>query len=94
VIPPLGIESGDHSVVLDVKLLLRAGRVFAFHNVIGFRPNFVDLALFDQISFEDIVRAPDDFGAALAFFNREYGGQRIVFDRYRSTAVRRTCRSG
>ena len=79
----LGIIRGDHSIVLYVELLLRARPVFAFDNVIGLRPHFVDIALFDQISLEDIVRAPDNFSAALAFFNRVYRGQSIVFNRYR-----------
>ena len=33
--------------------------------------------------------APDDFGAALTFFDREDGGQRLVFDRYRLNRLRK-----
>ena len=36
----------DHSLRLDVKLLLRAGFVFAFHDKIGAGPRAIHVALF------------------------------------------------
>src|SRR5271166_197678 len=78
---PLRVVGGDHSVVFYVKLLLGAGRVFAFDDVFGFRPDAVDIAFFNSIGFENVVRAPNDWGAALAFFDREYSGKEIVFYR-------------
>ena len=54
----LGIEGRDHSVVFDVELFLRAGRVLAFYDVIGFFPHGVDVAFFNQVGFENVVRRP------------------------------------
>ena len=76
----LGIEGGDHSVIFDVELLLRAGGVFGFDDVVCDLPDSVDVAFFDQIGFESVVRAPDDLLERLAFFHFEDRGKRIVFD--------------
>ena len=74
------IEGGDHAVVFDVKLLLRAGGVLGFDDVVRALPGRVNVALFDQITFEQIVRAPDDLGEAFTFLDGEDCGKWIVFD--------------
>ncbi len=76
----LRIEGGDHAVVFDVELFLRAGRVFGFDDVIRVLPDGIDVAFFDQISFEGVVGAPDDVMEGFAFFDGENRGEGIVFD--------------
>ena len=75
------------AVVFDVELLLRAGRIFAFDDVVGLFPDAVDVALFDQICFEDVVLSPDDFGRLFAFFDGENRGKWFVLDGYRSNCL-------
>ena len=70
-IPRSAIETGNHSVVLDVKLFLRSGGVFAFNDVIRLRPDAVDISFLDQVRLEGIVFPPDDLRAPLALFDRE-----------------------
>ena len=79
----LCIEAGDHSVIFDVKLLLRAGPVFTLHNVVGLLPDVIDIAFFHSIGLEDVVYAPNDLRLALALFHGEDGGKRIILDRNR-----------
>ena len=43
----LGIEGGDHAVVFDVELLLRAGGVFRFDDEVGVLKGGVEVAFFD-----------------------------------------------
>ncbi len=57
----VGVRYGNRSVILNVKLLLRAGFVFAFDDEVSFGPNIVDIAFVDEKLFEDIVVAPNDF---------------------------------
>ena len=77
------IERRDHSVIFDVELLLRAGRILAFDDEVGLVPNTVDVAFLDQVCLEHVVRAPNNFRAALALFDREDARKRFVFDRHR-----------
>src|SRR5271166_1279431 len=79
----LRIEDRDHPIVFYIELLLRSGEVFAFDDVIGFGPDAIDVAFFDQISFEYVVGAPNDFRAALAFCDCKNRRERIIFDQYR-----------
>ena len=51
--------------------------------MVGLVPHAIEITFVDQIGFENVVLAPDNFGSALALFNCEDGGQRLVFDRYR-----------
>src|ERR1700745_774151 len=44
-------------------------------------PHAIDVTFFNEARFEDIFRAPDDFGEAFAFFDAENSGQRFVLDR-------------
>lgn len=76
----LRIENGNHAVVFNVELLLRAGGIFGFDDVIGGAPGNINVALFDEIAFEEIVRAPDDLREAFAFFDVEDCGEWHVFD--------------
>ena len=63
------VECRDDSVVLDVQLLLRAGEILALDDVRRFGAGGVHVALFNQVTLEDIVGAPDDCGSSLAFFH-------------------------
>ena len=77
----------DHSIGFNVQLLLRAGAVFSFDDPGGVRPCLVYLPLFYQEVLEDIIFAPDDQIAALAFFNGMERGRRFIADvhcRYRT----------
>jgi hypothetical protein len=80
VTPSLRAPLGDDAVVLDVKMLLRAGAVLAFDNVRGAGPCGVHVALFEQKALEQVVRAPHNLILPLALFDGEDGRQRIVFD--------------
>ena len=75
------IEGGDDAVILDIKLFLRSGGVFAFDDVVGFRPDAFDIALCDQKCLERVVGSPNQLRAALALFHGENRGERVVFDR-------------
>jgi hypothetical protein len=59
---------------------LCAGPVFTFDDVVGIFPNFIDVAFFHFVAFEDVVRAPDNFGAALTLFHGEDRRKWVVFD--------------
>ena len=50
-----GIRDRDHAVVFDVELLLCAGQIFAFDDMIRFFPYRIDIALFDPVFFENIA---------------------------------------
>ncbi len=73
----------DDAVVLNVEMLLRAGAVFAFHDVRGVGPCGVHVALFKQEAFEQVVRAPDDRIPALALLDGEDGRQWLILDAHR-----------
>ena len=49
----------DHSVRLDVQLLLRAGFVLTFDNELRVVPDGVHVAVFDLVALEDVVGTPD-----------------------------------
>src|ERR1044071_1314170 len=72
-----GRGNRNHSVVLNVKLLLRARLVFAFDDEIGASPDFVNVALLDMVRLEDVILAPDDLFLVDGIFEREDGGQRF-----------------
>ena len=74
------IPFGDDAVVLNVEVLLCAGSVLTFDNVRGSIPYRIDVALFKQEAFEEVVRTPDDWVAALTFLDGEDWWERIVFD--------------
>src|SRR6267143_6503327 len=74
------VIGGYDAVVLDIQLLLRTCRIFAFDNVSGFFPDRIYLALFHQESFERVVSAPNDGGLLLALFQRMHRRQWLVFD--------------
>jgi hypothetical protein len=75
-----GVERRDRSVIFDVQLLLRAGKVLALDDVRRFLPDGVHVTLFNQEGLESIVAAPDDCGLLLAFFHGVHGGKRLVLD--------------
>ena len=81
----------DHAVVFNVEMLLRAGAVFAFDDVRGLRPHLIHIAFFKQEPLEHVVFAPDDRVLALALFNAEHRGQRIVFDAHARRRLRAVC---
>ncbi len=58
--PILGIGYGHHPVGFDVELLLRAGAVFAFDDVVSVCPDGIGVALFHEVGLEDVVFAPDE----------------------------------
>ena len=76
----LPIERCDDSIVFDVELLLRSGRVFTFHDVSSFLPDGLHVTFFNQIAFENVVAAPDDRGLLLAFCHSVHRRERLVLD--------------
>ena len=78
----LGAVLGDDSVVFNVKMLLRAGAVFAFDDVRCAAPCRVDIALFKQKTLEAVIRAPNNDVLPLAVLYSEDRRQRVVFDVY------------
>ena len=50
----LRIVAGDHPVIFDIELFLRARPVFAFDDVVSLLPYAIDIALLDRVSLEDI----------------------------------------
>ena len=76
----IGIKLRDHPVRLDVQLLLRAGKIFAFDDERGVFPDGVHIALFDQVRFENVVFAPDDLGRPLAVRDIEHRRKGLVLD--------------
>ena len=76
-------DFGEHTVSLDIKLLLGAGLVLAFDDKVGLREGCVDLAMFEVEMLEDVsclAFAPDDLFFCQAVFHGEDGGKRIVGD--------------
>ncbi len=63
------VERRDHAVVFDIELFLRAGEIFALDDVRRFIPDGFDVALFNQVTLERVVSAPNDCGLQLAFFD-------------------------
>src|ERR1700675_3018129 len=76
----LRIETRDHSVVFDVQLLLRAGGVFRFDDVVGVLKRAFYISLINEVGFEDIIRAPNNFRKLLAFLDSEDRWKRVIFD--------------
>ena len=70
----------DAAVVFDIELLLRAGGVLAFDDVVRGCPDTVDVALVHAVGFEGIVGAPDDGVLPLAVFDGEDCGEFVVED--------------
>ena len=70
----------DHSIGFDVKLFLRSGAVFSFDDPGSVFPGLVYISLFHPVAFEDVVFAPDDELAALAFFDGVDGGCGLIAD--------------
>ena len=78
--PLPSIANRYDSIVLDVELLLRAGLVFAFDDVVGRGPHSVDVALLQKIRFESIVFSPNDLCSSHRFIERDNRGQRLNDD--------------
>src|ERR1700733_10877850 len=64
----------DDSIRFDIKLFLGPGGVFAFDDPGSIFPRLVYISFFHPVAFEDVVFAPDDDFAALAFFDAVDGG--------------------
>ena len=82
--PSACVRARDHSLRLDVELLLRACFVFALDDEVRRCPRGVDIAFFDEKGFEDIVLAPDDFFFRERILDGEDSGQRLDFDAHRA----------
>ena len=67
------VSDRDCTVVLDIKLFLCAGFIFAFDDEIGIGPGVVDIAFIDQKLLKDVVFAPDDL-----FFRQGVGEREIA----------------
>jgi hypothetical protein len=65
---------------LDVELLLRARLVFTFDDEVGFGQSMLDVALFDEEGFKDIVFAPDDLLFRERIRDGEDRGEWFVLD--------------
>jgi hypothetical protein len=61
-------------------MFLRASAVLALNDVRCAGPCGIHVALFEKKTFEQIVRAPDDYVLPLALFNGEDRLQRLIFD--------------
>ena len=81
-------------LVLDVELFLRAGCVFAFDDVVGFRPHAFDVAFLDQVCLE-MLSAPQMicFCCSLSSMREKVGASDSYSISMAATAFRSACRS-
>src|SRR6202030_4250914 len=73
-------ENRDHPIVFDVQLLLRASGVFRFDNVVGVFERAFYITLFNEVTFKNVVGAPNNFRKLLAVLDSEDGRKRVIFD--------------
>ncbi len=70
----------DDSIGFDIKLFLGSGAVFAFDDPGSVFPCLVYISFFHPVTFKDVVFAPDDVLAALAFLDAVDGGSGRIGD--------------
>src|SRR5580704_4278572 len=77
----------DHSLRLDVELLLRAGFISPFDDQIGFTQRVFHMPFVDLIGFENVVRSPNHMLARKRVVHRKNRGQRLDFNAHTAPSL-------